>query len=181
MNRLREERERKLARLAELVHSRHDCEARCAHAVVGEHLLRLRLVERDRESQRVASAVRHAVELADRGHVRLAIHSVLSFGDVEDDVRSRAAQFLGKAFVRFKADDFAESRESVRHSIDGFDAVPLGEFVAYWGRLFFETGRFPVGRWNLRGFSGARVFWFQVVGETDSSHSLPKKMRARDS
>ena len=56
------------------------------------HLFRPTLVEAQRERERVAPAVRHAVELADRRDVRLAVHAVEPLGDVEDDVGALATK-----------------------------------------------------------------------------------------
>ena len=65
--------------------------------VVGaKDLLRARLVEAERQRERVAAGVGDAVELADRRDVRLAVRAAQPLGDVEDDVGALRAQSLGK-------------------------------------------------------------------------------------
>ena len=81
-------------------------------AVAREDLLRPRLVEAERERERVAARVGNAEELADRGDVRLAIRAVQAFGDVEDDVGARGAEPLGKVFVRLEADRRRRARRA---------------------------------------------------------------------
>ena len=56
------------------------------HAVVREDLLGASLVQRERKCQRIAAGVRNVEELADRGHVGLAIHAAQPLRHVEDDI-----------------------------------------------------------------------------------------------
>src|SRR5688500_18697068 len=107
----------------------HDGERRRRDTVVGERLLGLRLVEAQRQRERVARGVGNAVELADRGDMGLAIHSEETFGDVEDDVGASIAEVLREVRVGFESDDIAEGSEGVRDGVDGLCAIPLGELI----------------------------------------------------
>ncbi len=91
----------------------------------GEDLLRPRLVEAERECEGIAAGVGNSVELADRRHVRFAIHAVQPLGDVEDYVWSCSPEELGKVLVRLEANDFAEVSKSGRDRVDRLDAIPF--------------------------------------------------------
>ena len=91
----------------------------------GEDVLRPRLVEAERERERVAARVRDVEELADRRNVGLAIRAVEAFGDVEDDVGSLGAEALGEVFGRLEADHVAVGGERGRDGVDRFGGVPL--------------------------------------------------------
>ena len=150
--------------------------------VVGQRLLGARLVEAERQREGVAAAVRHAEELADRRHVRLAVHAVQPFRDVEDDVGALVAQPLGEVGVGLEPHDGAERRQRAGHGVDRRRRVPLGVHVhrrrrrgrgapgeASTGRLFLGGGR--VGLARERGGRGGGG-GLQVVGESDARHPL---------
>jgi hypothetical protein len=94
--------------------------------------------------------------------VGFAVHSVKSFGDVENDVWFCSPQPLGKIFVGLEADDFSQVGESCFHGGDRNRAVPLGELVArsqrreawinfFTWRLFIGTRKLPVFLTAARG------------------------------
>jgi hypothetical protein len=91
----------------------------------GEDVLRPSLVEAQRERERVAAGVRDVEEFADRGNVGLAIRSVETFGDVEDDVGASGAESFGEFFGRLEGDDVAERGERRRDGSDGLCGVPF--------------------------------------------------------
>ena len=68
-------------------------------------------------------------ELADGRNVRLAIHTVPAFGDVEDDVRALGAEAFREIFVGLEENDLACFAEGSGNRVDRLRAVPLGEFV----------------------------------------------------
>ena len=94
-----------------------------------EDLLGARLVEAERERERVAAGVGNAVELADRRNVRLAVRAAQALGDVEDDVGALGAQPLGEIVARLEANHLAVPRERAGDGVDRLGGVPLGELV----------------------------------------------------
>src|SRR4029079_1413777 len=159
VDRLGEYREGQFTGCRKILDVADDAEARSAHAVVGESFLCLCLVEAERKGERITAGIGNPVELADCRDMRLAVHAVSFFGDVEHDVGLFPAEILGEILVGLEANHFTKGRESARERVDGLTGVPLGKLVGE------ELGR--VG--------------FQIVGETDSSHRLTRRMNARDS
>ena len=93
---------------------------------MAEDLFRSRFVEAEREREGIASRVGNAIELADGRDVRFAILAAESFRHVEDNVRPRFAEALGKVRRRLEPQDFAQSAERALDGADGVRRVPLG-------------------------------------------------------
>jgi hypothetical protein len=134
----------RLRRAGDVGHLADDGETSRRNPVPGERLFGARLVEAEGESERVASRIGNSIELADRGHVRLAIHSVPALGDVEDDIGPGFAKALGKILVGLEADHLSESGECAGYGVNRRLAVPLRELIAAAGRLFVGVRKLAV-------------------------------------
>src|SRR5687768_8340577 len=110
MERLHEKRELEPpGNRREILEPSDDSKPRSWNSVEGESLLRLRLVEAERERERIAAGVGNPEKLADRRNVGFTIYSVKPLGDVEDDVWFCGAKTLGKFFVCLEANHFSKA------------------------------------------------------------------------
>ena len=112
----------------------HELELRRQDVVLHQHLLAERLVERDRERRRVGAGVRDAEQLAQRGHLRLAVAAFDAFRDVEDQVDIGFCEDARQVRRGLEVDDdVALARERVGDRDDGLRRIPLGLVVAVPG------------------------------------------------
>ena len=98
-------------------------------AVELEHLLRPRLVQRERERERIASRIRDAVELTDCRDMCFPVLTRKPLGHVEDDVRTGFAEPLRKVRARFQADHFTEAAQRALYRGDRLRGIPLGKRI----------------------------------------------------
>ena len=145
-----------------------------------EDLLRARLVEAERERERVTARVRNAVELADCRYVGLAVRAAKALGDVEDNVGAFAAKALREIVRRLEVDHFADRRESACDGGDGGRRVPLGILVVdgcgrdEGGDRDAATGRLLFGARQLGRLVGSNGLRLLIVRETDARHPIPE-------
>src|SRR6185437_4346521 len=79
-------------------------EGRRRYAMVRQKFLRPRLVETERERERIGARVGDAEKFANCGNVRFAIRAAQSLRNVEDDVRLSRPQPLRKVRVGLETD-----------------------------------------------------------------------------
>ena len=88
----------------QLLHPSHHREGRGGDPVMSQDFLGASLVQAQRHGHGIAARVRSGPELADRGHVRLAVGAADAFRDVEHHVGAQVVEPQGKVVIRFHAD-----------------------------------------------------------------------------
>ena len=123
--RLDDERELQLRRQP-LAPGLHHLELGGQDAVLQEHPLRQRLVERDGQRRRVRAGVGDAEQLAQRRHRRLAVAARDALGDVEDQIDRRLHQLPRQLGVASNSVTCAVALERLADRVDGLGRVVLG-------------------------------------------------------